>query len=398
MPKTLLLADDSVTIQKVVGITFASEDVELITVDNGDDALARVKETKPDVVLADVNMPGLNGYELCRAIRADADIASTPVLLLTGSFESFDESRARDAGANAHIAKPFEAQALVDAVARLFEPSAAAPAALEAAAPEPLPVQAEASAAADDFSFDDLDFDAPPPLSAERTQVLADTPSHAGLSVAASEPAATGAAAEVSDDGVLEIGEESAADDALYGELSFGEPLGESTASTSAESPAVPLADPSSVADDATAPESGTESQILGDPMLSAEDDPLALNFEEATLPSDAEPQTREPEPAEELLFVDESPSQTGPLADDETPVPTLTGLPAIGSPASPVDASAMREVLEKLAWEAFGPLSEQLVRQLVEKLEAIAWDVVPQLAERLIREELARMKSNTAD
>ncbi len=397
MPKTLLLADDSVTIQKVVGITFASEDVELIIVDNGDDALARVKETKPDAVLADVNMPGLNGYELCRAIRADADIASTPVLLLTGSFESFDESRARDAGANAHIAKPFEAQALVDAVARLLEPAAAAPAALEAAAPEPLPLQAEASAAADDFSFDDLDFDSPPPLSAEKTQVLGATPSHEGPSAAAAEPAATAEAAKLSDDGILEIGEEPAAD-ALYGELSFGDPLAESTALPSAESSAVPLEDPSGVEDDTTAPESGTESQILGDPLLTGEEDPPPLNFEEATLPSDAEPQTHEPEPAEELLFVDKSPSQTGPLADHETPVPTQTGPPASGSPTSPVDARAMREVLEKLAWEAFGPVSEQLVRQVVEKVEAIAWDVVPQLAERLIREELERMKANTAD
>ena len=69
MSKKLLLADDSVTIQKVVGITFANEDIELVTVDNGDDALARARETKPDVILADVSMPGLDGYELAAAIR-----------------------------------------------------------------------------------------------------------------------------------------------------------------------------------------------------------------------------------------------------------------------------------------------------------------------------------------
>ena len=58
MPKTLLLADDSVTIQKVVGISFANEDIVLLTVDNGDDAIVRCGESRPDIVLADVVMPG----------------------------------------------------------------------------------------------------------------------------------------------------------------------------------------------------------------------------------------------------------------------------------------------------------------------------------------------------
>ena len=75
MPKTLLLADDSVTIQKVVGISFANEDVVLLTVDNGDDAVARAREARPDLVLADVVMPGKNGYEVCEAIKADPSLA-----------------------------------------------------------------------------------------------------------------------------------------------------------------------------------------------------------------------------------------------------------------------------------------------------------------------------------
>jgi CheY-like chemotaxis protein len=134
MPKTLLLADDSVTIQKVVGISFANEDVALLTVDNGDDAIARARETQPDIVLADVVMPGMNGYEVCEAIKSDPQLCNTPVLLLTGTFEAFDEERATRAGADGHITKPFEAQALVDQVnARLAQ--TAAPAA------EPTPLQ-----------------------------------------------------------------------------------------------------------------------------------------------------------------------------------------------------------------------------------------------------------------
>ncbi|MBW2270110.1 MAG: response regulator [Deltaproteobacteria bacterium] len=120
MSKKLLLADDSVTIQKVVGISFANEDIELVTVDNGDDAVVRAREELPDVVLADVVMPGKNGYEVCEALRNDPKLAHVPVLLLTGTFEAFDNELAERCGASGHIAKPFEAQTLVDRVLELM--------------------------------------------------------------------------------------------------------------------------------------------------------------------------------------------------------------------------------------------------------------------------------------
>ncbi len=120
MARTLLLADDSVTIQKVVGISLASEDIRLLTVDNGDDAVARARELRPDAILADCVMPGRNGYEVCEAIAADPALRHIPVLLLTGTFEAFDEERAVRCGAAGHIAKPFEAQTLIDEVQRLF--------------------------------------------------------------------------------------------------------------------------------------------------------------------------------------------------------------------------------------------------------------------------------------
>jgi CheY-like chemotaxis protein len=143
MAKKLLLADDSLTIQKVVGISFANEDIQIITVDNGDDALVKVREVHPDVVLADVVMPGKNGYEVCAAIKGDPALRHIPVLLLTGTFEAFDEERARRARADGHITKPFEAQALVDEVNRLLARAARA----QAPAPAPAPASARASAA-----------------------------------------------------------------------------------------------------------------------------------------------------------------------------------------------------------------------------------------------------------
>jgi CheY-like chemotaxis protein len=127
MPKTLLLADDSVTIQKVVGIVFAGEDYRISSVDNGEDALLRARETRPDIVLADAVMPRMNGYELCQALKADPQLADVPVLLLTGTFEPFDEARARAARADGHIAKPFDSQALLTRVRELVEGVTAEP-------------------------------------------------------------------------------------------------------------------------------------------------------------------------------------------------------------------------------------------------------------------------------
>src|SRR5258705_2739890 len=129
MPKTLLLADDSVTIQKVVGISFANEDIEITTVDNGRDAVAKARAIRPDIILADVVMPGMSGYEVCETIKADPSLRHVPVLLLTGTFEAFDQARATAVGAAGHVAKPFEAQTLVDRVKQLLAAAPPAPAA-----------------------------------------------------------------------------------------------------------------------------------------------------------------------------------------------------------------------------------------------------------------------------
>ncbi|HZI03429.1 MAG TPA: response regulator, partial [Archangium sp.] len=119
MPKNLLVADDSLTIRKVIGMIFATEDFQVTAVDNGLDAITRSRELRPDVVLADVMMPGKNGYEVCEALKNDPATQSIPVLLLAGTFEAFDEARARSARADDHITKPFESQVLLDKVKTL---------------------------------------------------------------------------------------------------------------------------------------------------------------------------------------------------------------------------------------------------------------------------------------
>jgi CheY-like chemotaxis protein len=116
MRQTILLADDSPTIQRLVNQTFADTRFDIVTVNNGDAAIRKFDEIQPDVVLADIYMPGKNGYEVCAHVRGHATLSGTPVILLVGAFDAFDEAIANRAGAAAHITKPFEPRALVELV------------------------------------------------------------------------------------------------------------------------------------------------------------------------------------------------------------------------------------------------------------------------------------------
>ncbi|HEX2486131.1 MAG TPA: response regulator [Myxococcota bacterium] len=543
MPKTLLLADDSVTIQKVVGISFANEDIVLLTVDNGDDAIARAREARPDVVLADVVMPGKNGYEVCQAIKSDPALAATPVLLLTGTFEAFDEQRAARAGADGHITKPFEAQSLVDKVNALLARAgvAAAPAPAAAAGTTrveigsvrppraetpPTPPAPPVSHTADTaYDFFDEEITAPRPGAArareDQTVLLggapapsvsegsfdfddgADAPSespspYAPLADAATttvvhatsaappepepwsapapapaaarepdfEPDALGfetsrpaAASEGDEDGLF--GEEFPAvdetparsiggDTRLLGD-SFDAPAGgydpEATrlgdadagpidlddraqpgAAASASAPdfarptaqlepaggPAPLdaleeleldaglesADPfgEAVFDPSGARDYDVSSSDLGQPLAAPpppEPPPAAWASAWSAQP-DPLPEP-EPEPARAFAAAPEPERSWADAPEPErswapSPEPPHAA-PAAAAAAPALGRDELRDMLEKMAWEAFGPLTERLVRDAVDRIERVAWEVIPQLAETLIREEIRKLK-----
>ncbi len=119
MATRLLLADDSITIQKVVKLTFAAEDVAIDAVGDGTLAIEKTRSSKPDIVLADVFMPGRNGYEVCAAIKGDPELSATPVVLLVGTFEPFDEAEASRAKCDAYLTKPFDTSELIQIVNKL---------------------------------------------------------------------------------------------------------------------------------------------------------------------------------------------------------------------------------------------------------------------------------------
>lgn len=138
MAKKILLADDSVTIQKVVELTFMDQDYEVAAVGNGDAAIAALQAGLPDLVIADVHMPGADGYAVCRAAKALS--ATMPVLLLVGTFEPFEESDVGACGADGFLRKPFDSAVLFSEVERLLAAAVAAGVAAPAAVEEQLDV------------------------------------------------------------------------------------------------------------------------------------------------------------------------------------------------------------------------------------------------------------------
>lgn len=146
MPHTLLLADDSVTIRRVIELTFTDQNVRVVSVSSGREALERIASDRPDIVLADIGMADVSGYEIAAFIKGRDDLRHIPVVLLAGAFEPLDEAKARQAGSDAVLVKPFEPQMVVARVSELLARPAGVPAPPPPRAPAPPPMPAAAPA------------------------------------------------------------------------------------------------------------------------------------------------------------------------------------------------------------------------------------------------------------
>ena len=434
MSKKLLLADDSITIQKVIQITFAHEDIDLTITDNGDAALAKAQELKPDLVMADVYMPGKNGYELTAAIRQDPDLQNTPVLLLAGSFEPFDEEKARNCRANAWIEKPFESQNLIDKVSELLNSSP--PSASETqtvAVPESAPqgstledfdqpptTEQEAAEVSED-AFGDISF-------AEETPVVAPEPIAAvdDWSDVVAEPKVVTPAVQEA----YTLDDEAAKD--VAEDFSFAEPepvaveeqvsLAEGAdldALDTTEEEIMPL-------DEGDIIDAEDLEPVPQEPTLSAwsrdsapDEEPFAeeetIDVEESA-DAAAEPEVQdapafdEPafdEPAFDEPAFDEPAAEIAPAFAEPAlePAPVAEALPAQEEPEHVAVETAMVDVEEKasaMSEDEIEQIIEKVVTKVVEKLagtilERVAWEVVPDLAEHLIREEIRKIKEAAA-
>ena len=420
MSKKLLLADDSITIQKVIQITFAHEDYELTVTDNGDSALEKAREIRPDLVMADVYMPGKNGYELTSAIKQDPALQQVPVLLLAGSFEPFDEDKARSCKADAWIEKPFESQTLIDKVAVLLSAAQEAPespvpvaepvVAVEDSSPVAFEETQEAflesantepeMAAAPEDPFGDIYFEEETPAVEPEPVAVAEDWSDVVVESPVTEPAVEDAFA-VAEEPVTESSEPVAADFAAIKEA----PVEETDVDVfeMGDDEIMPLGDEDILGEEdleSIMPEQTLAAWSRDD---TADEDVFAESLEEV---SDVEDEPVFVPPVESPAF--EEPVVEMPPAFEESvsdSVPDEEALVDVEEPSSVAVPAAMADIETKvsaLSEEDVEQLIEKVVTKVVEKLaesilERVAWEVVPDLAESLIREEIRKIKEAAA-
>jgi len=106
--RSLLLVDDDPEILTLLKAKLAKEPFELLTAVEGESALNIVRTQKPDLVVLDVNLPGLSGLEVCRSLRADKDTRDIPIIILSGRSEAIDRVLGLEFGADDYVTKPFK--------------------------------------------------------------------------------------------------------------------------------------------------------------------------------------------------------------------------------------------------------------------------------------------------
>ncbi len=412
MAKSILLADDSLTIQKVIELTFSDTDYELTTVSNGAEALTALERHRPDLVMADVVMPGKNGYEVCEAIKSNPALADIPVILLSGTFEPFDRERAERARANAIVTKPFDSKNLLVQVETL----------LHGRRPSPTTV---AVPAAPDASLETRAFP---------TAELAHSRSDSGLDFAEfpSESAFESAPGRQEEAGPLDAGRTGEATplEPLAFPLDDTSPFGRSSAAPSRDEAARSVPDPFSEADNVfefpaveAASERETEAPSLEvpSPWAARTDQEVTQELVASRLepppefPSEPVFLNREPEPeieappapspldrsVEEASALDESPAETSAAGAERvkpSPAELASEIEELAQGASISDLAKMVSRIApaaSLSDEDVERISRRVVERLSEKiLREIAWEVVPDLAEILVRQRLRELEA----
>ena len=388
MPYTLLLADDSVTIQRVIELTFADEDIQVTAVSDGEQAIQRLETAPPDIVLADIGMPGRNGYEVARFIKQSPRLAHIPVVLLTGAFEPVDQARASEAGCDGVLAKPFEPQLVIGRVKELLarRPAPSSAPSQEQWAPAPIPATspsvlapAETPPISLDSYFDRLD--------AAFTNVSAAPAVPSGP-----PPPAPAAASPVADE-IDWFAAAKPVTPAPPPDLELPAPPALD------ERPDLPL---SAFAATASEPEHAPGATAIApqehqEPPAAVAETPHAPIFETAAPPApvaDAPtPVAEVPAPSADVPVAQPGVMTAVPAAQPQVPVhqiPTLADAFAVllaAEKGEVIPSWPADDIVEQVTKRILAQLSERIVRETVA-------DVVNTVAERMIREEIERIKS----
>ena len=401
MGNRLLLADDSITIQKVVAIIFANEEFELTVVDNGVAALDKAREIRPDVMLVDALMPGKTGYEVCAEIRRDPELRSTPILLLIGAFENPDEEEARSCGADASISKPFESQQLIDRVQEMLELGRTRSAALAA---RPLPVES----AAEELWGDLSSFDTMAPVAGPAAPEFAAPVAAPAASTAVAQEEPSPAKPAVFEQDIVEADYE----DDLWGAFELEEaPVPAAAAPLSAMPALEPEAEfeaeqffsfeDDSEAIEETGPALEEVEEPVEEPVVLASDEDMFSFSDGLSLGAkpDMEPlqlQEYEPlslEPEQELEFLEPEPLEPEAYQPVDQPIPVLEpqSAPIFQAQGTGAGEGGVQPGAAGLSESELVAALSKISREVIER---IVWEVVPDLAEVLIKEEIRKLKA----
>lgn len=191
----ILVADDSVTMRRILELTFQGEDASVTAVETGDSALRKASELTPDIVFADLSMSGMDGYALATAIKSAPGLERTAVVVMASQKHPYDEEKGRAAGVDDHIVKPFDTQQVIDRVKQVMGKPRVALGAAAAASKGAAPSVGKAPAAAPGSKT--IAFGKPPqPANAAQAAAAAPAVSASkGGAAPAYKPAAGGAAA-----------------------------------------------------------------------------------------------------------------------------------------------------------------------------------------------------------
>jgi two-component system alkaline phosphatase synthesis response regulator PhoP len=116
----VVLVDDEPNIRETIAFILDAEGVEVATAADGTEGLAAVRRLKPKVVLLDVMMPRMDGYEVCRAVRQDANLLGVYVIILTAKGQKADEKKAMEVGADLYLSKPFDDEVVLKVIRDVF--------------------------------------------------------------------------------------------------------------------------------------------------------------------------------------------------------------------------------------------------------------------------------------
>lgn len=121
--KTILVVDDVESIRMLIAMRLKVSHFKVLMASDGEQALAMIREKKPDLVILDLMLPKITGYELCRMIKFDETLKNIPVIILSALERQVDRDRASEAGADAYFIKPFELDLLIVKINQLLQHS-----------------------------------------------------------------------------------------------------------------------------------------------------------------------------------------------------------------------------------------------------------------------------------